>query len=244
MTAFPTAPAWYRPFLSASGAMLRVLLPVLPTDSPEHGSVAHDLRHPDREHHASERLVPQTDRGVDRNMPLHTARYAWALTACEEKDVVDLGCGVGYGTVILSSFARSVIGVDVSAEAIAEAGTLYPGIDYRVADLITGDLPEGEVGVCFEVLEHLERPENALERFFQAYPRLLVSFPNPLASGSQINPHHLVDWPLVTLKHKLRAAGAADLTVYRQGYYSAAIRRRRLGPSLTWVIDARREGPA
>jgi SAM-dependent methyltransferase len=243
VTAFPTAPPWYRPFLSASGAALRVLLPVLQgSDSAERDEVAHHVRHPELAHHASERMVPQTERGRDRNMPLHTARYAWALAACEGKDVVDLGCGVGYGTVILSSFARSAVGVDVSPDAIEAARKLYPEVDYRISDLISGELPAAEVGVCFEVLEHLHEPERAIHRFLDAYPHLLLSFPNPLASGSHINPHHVVDWPLTTLKSKLREAGARHIEVYRQGYYSAAIRKRRLGPALTWVIDARRDG--
>ena len=46
---------------------------------------------------------------------------------------------------------------------------------------------------------------------------MLISFPNPIGSGSHINPHHVVDWPLVTLKRKLREAGAGTLKVYRQG---------------------------
>lgn len=241
MSEFPTAPRWYRPILSASGVALRAMLPLLRrsgTRNPD--PVEHRVGHPGREHASSERIAPQAERGADRNLPLHVVRYAWALPSCEGKQVVDLGCGVGYGTVILSSFARSVVGMDVSPQAIETARRLYPSGDYRVADLISGVLPEAEIGVCFEVLEHLEEPEKALERFFETYPRLLVSFPNPIGSGSHINPHHLVDWPLVTLKHKLREAGATRLKVYRQGYYSPAIRRWHPGPSLTWVIDATR----
>jgi 2-polyprenyl-3-methyl-5-hydroxy-6-metoxy-1,4-benzoquinol methylase len=202
--------------------------------------VEHYVENPELGHVASERISPRANRGPDPNLPLHLSRYTWALPACEGKRVVDLGCGVGYGTVILSSFARDVVGVDVSSEAIETANELYPSIDYRVTDLITGELPDADVGVCFEVLEHLPQPEKALERFLDAYPRLLVSFPNPLGSGSHINPHHMVDWPLVTLKRKLREAGARMLKVYRQGYYSPAIRRWHAGPSLTWVIDATR----
>ena len=241
MSRFPTAPPWYRPLLSASGAALRLLLPLVPgRAAAPPDPVTHHIRHPDHRHSASERIVPQSHRGADRNLPLHVARYAWALPACEGKQVVDLGCGTGYGTVMLSSLAGSVTGVDVSSEAIATAKRLYPGLDFRTADLISSELPDGELGVCFEVLEHLDDPETALDRFFGAYERLLVSFPNPLASGSHINPHHRVDWPLVTLKRKLRRAGAGRLKVLRQGYFSSAIRTRRVGPALTWIIDAER----
>jgi SAM-dependent methyltransferase len=241
MSDFPTAPSWYRPILSATGMAMRLALPLLRRANKDDGqAVEHEVDNPEMGHSASERIAPRADRGADPNLPLHVTRYSWALPACEAKRVVDLGCGIGYGTVILSSLAREVVGVDVSPDAIEAAKRLYPAVDYRVIDLISGDLPPGDVGVCFEVLEHLPRPERALERFFETYPRMLISFPNPIGSGSHINPHHMVDWPLVTLKRKLREAGARKLTVYRQGYYSPAIRRWHPGPSLTWVIDATR----
>jgi SAM-dependent methyltransferase len=241
LSSFPTAPAWYRPLLSAERSILRLLLPRLrSTDSAEHDPLSHRQSHPELDHGVSERLVPQVERGADRHMPHHVGRYAWALRACEGRRVVDLGCGAGYGTVILSSFAGSVIGVDASREAVEAASRLYPSVEYRAVNVQADPLPEAEIGVCFEVLEHLDDPEGTLTRFFEAYPRLLLSLPNPLAGGSHINPHHLVDWPLATLKRKLREAGAAELTVFRQGYFSPAIRRWRPSPSVTWVIDASR----
>jgi SAM-dependent methyltransferase len=221
MGTFPTAPAWYRPLLLAEGSILRVVMP---------------------DHEVAERLVPGTGRGADQHMPQHVARYAWALRAAEGRRVVDLGCGAGYGTVILSSFAGSVVGLDASEDAVETARSLYPSIDFRVSDLIEGELPEADIGVCFEVLEHLEAPERALMRFFDAYPRVLLSLPNPLAGGSHINPHHLVDWPLTTLKRKLREAGAKELVIRRQGYFSPVVRRWRPAPSISWVIDASRGG--
>lgn len=241
MSDFPTAPRWYRPILYASGMALRLALPLLRRSrTGDRQSVEHHLPNPEMAHSASERIAPQAGRGPDPNLPLHVERYTWALPVCEGKRVVDLGCGVGYGTRILSSFARDVVGVDVSSDAIETAKELYPSMDFRVTDLITGDLPDAEIGVSFEVLEHLPHPEQALTRFFEAYPRLLISFPNPIGSGSHINPHHVIDWPLVTLKRNLREAGATRVKVYRQGYYSPTIRPWHLGPSLTWVIDATR----
>jgi SAM-dependent methyltransferase len=228
--------------LLAEGSILRVVLPKLrETPSGERDPVSHHRRQETLGHEVAERLVPGTDRGADQHMPQHAARYAWALRACEGRRVVDLGCGAGYGTVILSSFARSVVGLDVSEDAVELARSLYPSIDFRVASLVEDELPEADIAVCFEVLEHLEAPERALERFFETYPRVLLSLPNPLAGGSHINPHHLVDWPLTTLKRKLKDAGAKELVIRRQGYFSPSVRRWRPAPSISWVIDASRE---
>ena len=245
MGSFPTAPLWYRPLLFAERSILRLLLPRRRGPDPaQRDPLSHHRRHPELDHRVSERLVPQVERGGDRHMLHHVGRYAWALRACEGRRVVDLGAGAGYGTVILSSFARSVIGVDVSLDAVEAARRLYPLLEYRVVDLLSDPLPEAEIGVCFEVLEHLKDPEGALARLFEAYPRLLLSLPNPFAGGSHINPHHVVDWPLVTLKRKLREAGAGRVTVFRQGYFSPAVRRWRPAPAVSWLIDAEPEAVA
>src|SRR3954470_12277271 len=121
MGPFPTAPAWYRPLLFAEVPILKLLLPrVRGTGSMDRDALSHHRPQEDS-HGVSERLVPGVDRGADQHMPHHVGRYTWALRACEGKEVVDLGCGAGYGTLILSSFARSSVGVDVSPEAIDTA---------------------------------------------------------------------------------------------------------------------------
>src|SRR4051812_28160892 len=140
MGGFPTAPAWYRPLLLAEGPILKLLLPRLREgNSREQDPLSH---HSGQLHGVAERLVPGADRGTDQHMPHHVSRYAWALRECEGKRVADLGCGVGYGTQILSSFAGTVVGVDVSPEAIEAAKRLYPSLDFRVTDLVEDPLPE------------------------------------------------------------------------------------------------------
>lgn len=48
--------------------------------------------------------------------------------------IVDLGCGSGQLTARIAETGARVIGIDRSAEMIAEARTNFPGIDFRVAD--------------------------------------------------------------------------------------------------------------
>ena len=51
----------------------------------------------------------------------HLHRYMLAAKFAEGKTVLDIACGEGYGTYILSQVAKSVIGVDISKETIAAA---------------------------------------------------------------------------------------------------------------------------
>src|SRR4051812_24617823 len=70
-----------------------------------------------------ERIVPdETEPGI---VALHLKRYAFALRWCEDREVLDLGCGVGYGTAFLAASATRVVGVDVDEATIAYAQERY-----------------------------------------------------------------------------------------------------------------------
>lgn len=138
---------------------------------------------------AVERLAYDTALGNSLSASEHVQRYRWAARACRGMDVLDLCCGVGYGTQILREEAASCLGVDIDEAAVAEARaaaertgsdvTFEAGDAHRWLD---GDLA-GRFGaiVCFEGLEHLPDLDHALERLAVHAGRgvrLLVSVPN------------------------------------------------------------------
>ena len=55
----------------------------------------------------------------------HLHRYAVSKGICSEKIVLDLASGEGYGSNLLSNYAKEVIGVDISAGAIKNAKQKY-----------------------------------------------------------------------------------------------------------------------
>jgi glycosyltransferase involved in cell wall biosynthesis/predicted RNA methylase len=54
-------------------------------------------------------------------VPASFSHYVWASEFCKEKRVLDLGCGAGFGTMILSSTASKCTGLDINREAIKYA---------------------------------------------------------------------------------------------------------------------------
>jgi SAM-dependent methyltransferase len=56
----------------------------------------------------------------------HTSRYAYALSLIGGKHVLDLGCGTGYGSEMLSWSAASVRGFDLWQPA-ADEHPRWPG---------------------------------------------------------------------------------------------------------------------
>src|SRR4051795_4779118 len=85
-----------------------------------------------------------------------------------EDVVVDIGCGVGRLTRVLAGRARRVIGVDVSAEMLARAAELNPGlanVEWRHGD--GRGLPgveDGTVDACVShvVFQHIPDPQVTL----------------------------------------------------------------------------------
>ena len=72
---------------------------------------------------SGERQVRSTLFKVEWN---HKWRYCQALNYIKSKDnVLDVGCGCGYGSYILSILAKQVNGIDDSPEAIRFASKVW-----------------------------------------------------------------------------------------------------------------------
>lgn len=116
---------------------------------------------------ALERIDPfQTE---DRFCLDHLLRYEWAKAHVDEKRVLDVACGLGFGTILLAhANAASVVGVDLDEETISKCRDWWkhPRVEFKTGRIeALGDLslePLDRV-VCFETLEHVEDPLRALE---------------------------------------------------------------------------------
>jgi SAM-dependent methyltransferase len=115
----------------------------------------------------------------------HRARYWCASRWAPGKRVLDAGCGTGYGiAMLLAEGPESVTGVDISDEALADAGRRL-GDEAELVRADVRDLPFGDdsfdMVVCFEVIEHVDRQRDALDqlkRVLRPGGVLLISSPN------------------------------------------------------------------
>ena len=158
----------------------------------------------------------------------HLARYWLAADLASGLDVLDAGCGVGYGAeMIARAGASRVVGIDLAPEVIATASERVGEVaDFQVGDVQDLPFDEGsfDLVVCFEVLEHLEDPEpaiTALKDVLREGGLLIVSSPNRGVYPPG-NPHHLHEFTLEELRDSLTAR-FANVVLMRQHPWLASL---------------------
>ena len=152
---------------------------------------------------ATERLYLGT--GLHIQEELHLGRYRFASSRIETGTMVlDAACGSGYGSAILAQHARHVVGVDVSADALAHARAHYqvPNIEFIQADLSRPlALPDRscDAVVSFETIEHVRDQHALLAEFHRVLApggTLIVSSPDrDIISGKahEVNEFHVAE---------------------------------------------------
>jgi len=138
-----------------------------------------------------ERQVAPTIEGIRKD---HTARYAWAAKRIPKASrVIDLACGIGYGTNILASAGHHVTGLDKDAEAISYGWDHYRHrrAMLRQADAEKlGDIGQYDVAVTFETIEHIADPAPLLKSLRKSAPMLIASVPNESVFPWQNHAYH------------------------------------------------------
>lgn len=131
-----------------------------------------------------ERVIPDDPERHDLYIE-HLARYQFAAGYARGKRVLDIGCGCGYGTALLSRHSRFALGVDLSMEAVRYARQHYQRerLVYAVMDARELALPACcfDLAVSFEFIEHIHEQERFLHqvtRLLETRGLFIVSTPN------------------------------------------------------------------
>jgi SAM-dependent methyltransferase len=178
-----------------------------------------------------ERIVPdETEPGI---VAIHLKRYEFARQFCAGRDVLDAGCGVGYGSAYLAATARRVVGVDVDAEAIAYARERYAAanVEFVQADVTTLPFDDAafDVACSFEAIEHVAEPERLvaeLRRVLREDGVCVLSTPRvDETTTASANPFHTVELAPEDLERMLRTR-FDDVELY--GQRRVQTRRHRL----------------
>lgn len=153
-------------------------------------------------------------------------------------DVLDAGCGSGTLSQFLAGYAKTVLGVDSNADAIAFAARTYRASNVRFIHAHLGRLPFQTFDRIYsiEVLEHLhaEQAVDVLARFRQLIRpggELLLTTPNyhsfwpvieKLLDRTQLVPHLKGDQHIICFsRSKLqKACDRSGWTIVRSGSFN------------------------
>ena len=150
----------------------------------------------------------------------HEGVYEWVAQNLVKPamQVLDFGCGSGYGAAILRAVGADVTGADSSPTAIAHAIATYPGIKFMVADL-SAELPPNltashyELVVSSEVIEHVDDPFAFIDniaRSLTADGTCFIGTPNRLwtkthmPAGRLMSESHVMEFTAPALTGLLR----------------------------------------
>ena len=133
-----------------------------------------------------ERYLPEVQGMIELE---HYHRYLFSLQFCNNKTVLDIASGEGYGTYMLSQQSKKIIGVDIDKDAIDHAKIKYENHDNIT--FIHGsclDIPvidnSIDVVVSFETIEHIYEHEIFLKEIKRVLKKdgiLIISTPDKYA---------------------------------------------------------------
>jgi SAM-dependent methyltransferase len=170
----------------------------------------------------------------------HEVVYERLATRCAGRDVLEAGCGEGYGADLLAGVARRVVAVDYDEAAVTHVRSRYPRVEVMQANLAELPLDDASMDVVanFQVIEHLwDQGQFVREclRVLRPGGLLMMSTPNRITFSpgrdTPINPFHT---------RELNADELTELLV-DAGFCDVAIRGLFHGPRLQ-EMDARHGG--
>jgi len=142
--------------------------------------------------------VSYDDSGFNDLAILHVFRYRFASQFVKGKNVLDVGCGEGFGSRLLSKSAESVVGCDLSIRAIdlCKAKVSPKQVEFLLCDGTKLPFLNGgfDVVTALEVIEHIRNPRALLSEICYVLRKdgvCVVSTPRRVVLGLPLNPYHL-----------------------------------------------------
>ena len=152
----------------------------------------------------------------------HEVVYQQLAPRCAGLEVLEAGCGEGYGADLISRVARRVIALDYDKTTVAHVRARYPRVEVMHGNLAELPLADASVDVVvnFQVIEHLwDQTQFVREcaRVLRPSGLLMVSTPNRITFSpgrdTPINPFHTRELNADELTRLLVDAGFTSVSM-------------------------------
>lgn len=175
-----------------------------------------------------ERITPNElkldDSFSKETLILHLERYDFAKQYLLPGILLDIACGVGYGTDIISKSVHAtdkVYGVDISPDAIAYAKQHYVNantsfVQSDIKSFLT-DRKDINTIVSLETIEHIPGPKAIVQLFYDSLVkggRLIISA--PVTPSVDANPFHVNDFSPSSFRKMFTSIGFKEIGAFPQ----------------------------
>jgi SAM-dependent methyltransferase len=152
----------------------------------------------------------------------HEVVYQQLAPRCAGREVLEAGCGEGYGADLIAGIARRVIALDYDEATVAHVRARYPRVEVLHGNLAELPLADASIDVVvnFQVIEHLwDQTQFVREcaRVLRPSGVLMVSTPNRITFSpgrdTPINPFHTRELNADELSRLLLDAGFASVSM-------------------------------
>jgi 2-polyprenyl-3-methyl-5-hydroxy-6-metoxy-1,4-benzoquinol methylase len=173
----------------------------------------------------------------------HLAVYEWIGARAAGLRMLDMACGEGYGSEVLSRSAASVVGVDANPEAHEHARLRYRRQNLRFERGLVqtyGERGSFDAVVFLQTIEHVHDPVAVLEHFrwtmatgavaYISTPNLLTLAPR--GAQKSANPWHLKEYRAQEFTELCRSA--FDNVELLGVFHAGKLRLHELALALGW----------
>jgi len=174
-----------------------------------------------------ERIIPDLvvpgDVTGQETLSLHIQRYEFAAKYLKGERLLDIACGVGYGTRLMADMAETIqmaLGVDLSKEAVQYALRHYGNerVQFLQHNAMTFTDEEGfDSIVSVETLEHLNDPAILIQQLIGILrPGGVFIASVPTTPSKDVNPFHLNDFTEDSFRNIVAVHGMKEIACLRQ----------------------------
>jgi ubiquinone/menaquinone biosynthesis C-methylase UbiE len=135
-----------------------------------------------------ERIIPENFKSKEEYLIYLRHLFAYEIAKNEISDNVfalEVGCGEGYGTYLLSKKATKIIGLDINKDTIAHASMKYESENckFKVYDgqIIPYKDNTFDVVISFQVIEHIQNETKYISEIYRVLKKngiFIISTPN------------------------------------------------------------------
>jgi len=173
----------------------------------------------------------------------HISRYNFVRKFLRGKKILDIACGVGYGSKILhDAGSYEIYGCDISNESIKYAKNNFGDKNTNFQIMDAGNIGFKDESfdciISLETIEHLQNYQMAFQEFYRLLKKdgmLIISTPNKNRFNRPKNPFHYKEFTKDELIQFLNEY-FSNVILYSQLLYLKSVKRRILRSLMERIV--------